>query len=738
MQAKRMSKSTAPRRTRRDDVSNQSDYSSLEEQSFDIVIMADMTLPGDLGLRIAQETRTNFELGYRTGLVHLTSSRAGLRISPDLQICVRQRIADVINPGSNTRTKLLVVHTLDAAADPASYWQQILPDRVVLVLHQTSQIEVIERRLAYPVESVCLAPSNRWIRTALDEARLPVPIETEDWRPIGRALSLATGPRRVGRQPTIGWISSSDATQWPGTKKALEQILPTDGSFEVCLLGRPPKHLIPRSDWQSPWAIYDHGEIAIERFLQVIDALVYFPRGKITELPDAAISAAIAESKIVVLPLLLNLHFGPGANYCERHEVVKTIRTKIDDTAAMDQSSEGEVRGAAPEFSKDRYRDRIERLIGPASGARRRAIPRRKTAGRPRALLIPSNGVGLGHVARLLAIARRADSRFEPVFATLAQAVKVIESFGYLAEYIPSQSYTDSDPSTWDAWFAVELEHLIDRYDARLVVFDGSNPPPSLIRAVASRGDCALAWIRRGMWGEAYTPLIENSRWFDLIIEPGEIAGDRDVGATARRRHEVTLVKPIRLLDEDDLLPRREAASALGLDEAKPAVLIQLGAGSNREILPIIDTVIREIRKFPDVQIAITEWMTGANRLSLWPGVTTIKGFPLGQYFNAFDFSLAEAGYNTFHEAIAFELPTIFVPNTSPGRDDQSARAKFAQDAGAAFELPEDSLSELPEICEVLLLESTRKVIRQNCRRIQQGNGSAEAASALAQLVHLQ
>jgi UDP:flavonoid glycosyltransferase YjiC (YdhE family) len=236
------------------------------------------------------------------------------------------------------------------------------------------------------------------------------------------------------------------------------------------------------------------------------------------------------------------------------------------------------------------------------------------------------------------------------------------------------------------------------------------------------------------MWGSAYTPLIENSRWFDLIIEPGEIAAERDYGVTARRRPESTLVNPIRLLDDDELLTKSQARSALGLDQTRPAVLLQLGAGANRDIVKIIDAVIRAIQAFPDVQIALAEWATAESH-ALWPRVKTIRGFPLSQYFNAFDFSVAAAGYNTFHEAISFALPTVFIPNASPGQDDQVARAQFAQDHGAAFELPEDRLFELPAICEALLSTKARNVLKENCRRIGRGNGAQEAASALTELI---
>ena len=36
--------------------------------------------------------------------------------------------------------------------------------------------------------------------------------------------------------------------------------------------------------------------------------------------------------------------------------------------------------------------------------------------------------------------------------------------------------------------------------------------------------------------------------------------------------------------------------------------------------------------------------------------------FPMSRYFRAFDLAVAAAGYNAFHELIAFGVPTLFVP----------------------------------------------------------------------------
>ena len=43
--------------------------------------------------------------------------------------------------------------------------------------------------------------------------------------------------------------------------------------------------------------------------------------------------------------------------------------------------------------------------------------------------------------------------------------------------------------------------------------------------------------------------------------------------------------------------------------------------------------------------------------------VRIIRDYPNSRFFKAFDFAIMAAGYNSFHEAIQFSLPTIFYPN---------------------------------------------------------------------------
>jgi UDP:flavonoid glycosyltransferase YjiC (YdhE family) len=454
--------------------------------------------------------------------------------------------------------------------------------------------------------------------------------------------------------------------------------------------------------------------------LATFEALAYFPAAGTTDLPDTTILAALHRGQFVVLPEHLKQHYGPGPLYCTLEEALTRLAHALGDEPERSRLSNAALRGA-----------RQRHAARPTEAGVRVERP----AGEPRpVMLLASNGVGIGHVSRLLSVARRLDPDVPVVFVTQAQAVGVIERLGYLAEYIPSASYIGGSFAAWDGWFRFELEQLIDAYDPALVVYDGNNPSHGLVQAVAAREDCRLAWMRRGLWGNTTSEFLDNSRWFDLILEPGELEGQIDEGVTAKLRHEVKMVPPIRLLDSAELLPKAAAAKALDLDPARPAVLIQLGAGYNRDVVSLIDQLVEELQKFPQLQICVAEWVNGAHSLNYWPDVKYLRGFPLSQYFKAFDFSIAAAGYNTFHELISFGIPTIFIPNRHPSMDDQAGRAVHAQDLHAAFELEEEDLADLPELVTLLMDAKAREFLSQNCRGLRRPNGAREAAQSLTEL----
>ncbi|QBY01810.1 hypothetical protein E2K80_14650 [Rhodophyticola sp. CCM32] len=631
------------------------------------------------------------------------------------------------------RSRLAIVFSPGLLKAPVEGLSEIRADKVVLVHDRVPDIKQMGLWFSFNFGPMSWAPTNRWVRAKLDDLGFQVPVEAEDWRSAGLALPAPVDPKPAGRRLVMGRVSAIGAAQWPKTAAELEATYPTDVSIDFRVLGSPPPDLLKASKAASNWSILKFSDVAVERFIGMLDVFIYYPGARTPELPEAAISTAMASGKIVVLPPHLRPHFGPGALYAEPKEALAAIRALFDDEVALAEARKAAIENCRFQFSATDHMTKIKALAGDPlpSPPRRKSKP----AARKRALLVPSNGIGLGHVTRLLAIARRLDEEIEPVFATLGQAVSIIDSFGYHADYLPSQSDIGANLADWDAWLRYELGALVERHAPDIVIYDGNNPTPGLVNAALTNGHCQLAWVRRAMCPPTPSPFLENARFFDCIIEPGEYAGERDTGPTSFRRHEATLVSPIRLLDEGELLPKDAARKELGLAPDKPAVLLHLGAGANRDILDLIDRVVRDLGRFPALQIVIAEWKNGAVQLPHWPNTKVLRGFPISQYFNAFDFSVAAAGYNTFHEVLGFGLPTIFLANRNPSMDDQGARAEYAQDESVGFDLPVEELHHLPALCEALLNEKANAFIRQKCHGFDKTNGAHEAAAAIKRLV---
>jgi UDP:flavonoid glycosyltransferase YjiC (YdhE family) len=481
------------------------------------------------------------------------------------------------------------------------------------------------------------------------------------------------------------------------------------------------------------WEVLVSDEIGLKRFLGGLDVFVYTPSGPVDDAPTIPIAMAMAMGIPTILSPELRSRFGEGPLYAATGAVAPLIaRLHADPRAYVEASRRGV--SAASQFGPEVHRGRLHVLCGTPSEPPDAPPPRSKAD--KRLLFVSSNGVGLGHLTRLLAIARRCPSGVSPVFATMSQGFSVATQFGFPVEYIPFVTQSQFELADWDAWLARQLAGIIDFYRIDGLVFDGVRPFAGLVRALAIRRGLSATWVRRPMWRmDRQDQVLRLQRFFNLVIEPGEVAAAKDQGATLGYRGAVMRVPPIRLLEDDEVLDRKTAADRIGLDPARPAVLIQLGAGTNRDITALIDQVIAALRAHPEVQPVIAEWKMSSMPTEMWPDVPRLRAFPLARYYPAFDFTVSAAGYNSFNEIISFAMPTIFLPNADQVVDDQPRRAVFAEEEGAAIILPDQDPGSLRLAVETLLTERARWFLAANCRRLAQPNGARPAAEAIASTV---
>jgi UDP:flavonoid glycosyltransferase YjiC (YdhE family) len=257
--------------------------------------------------------------------------------------------------------------------------------------------------------------------------------------------------------------------------------------------------------------------------------------------------------------------------------------------------------------------------------------------------------------------------------------------------------------------------------------------------AVARRG-MKLVWIRRGMWraSQSNDEFLTRAACFDLIIEPGDIAADFD-GTRGRLTAGGCLkLPPIGLLDERELLDREAARQALGLDpgEQRTSVLVQLGSGTTRDLNRLLDRVFEILSGIDGLEIVLAQWLNATSESrGVWPGVKILQGYPIPLYYRAFDFTISAAGYNSFNDLLRFGVPTIFIANDAQIMDDQGARARYAQEAQAAFDINEFELEPLGDCVAAIMQPNVRDYLAQRARKLARPNGAGRAVRAIAGLL---
>ena len=716
--------------------------------TYDIVIVGDLRLPGATGRAIAEEVRALAKGGYRAALLHMQSpllERPKL-INPLIRVRIDGGLADLVDPEVPIAARLVLAHHPGLFLHLPARVPQIQADcKLLIVNHPLLDAEGnsyfradrtvcnVQEALG---EGVKAAPAGPQIRTQFEQAPWPLELFAHDWPPIleQEAFGASTHDWR-SNAIVIGRHGPNDALAWPEDPSDLRAAYPNGAGVTVRILGAANELERRFGDAVRTWSIIDPRILNVRDFLSQINVFVCFTAARTVQPARVEVAEALVSGTPAVLPAHFRPTFGDGAIYSEPQAVPETLaRLQGDPELRLEVAERGRTI-ATSTFSHDAHLRRVRDLIGPPSGSKHLVLRRERRPAR-RVLFFSSNGVGMGHLTRLLAIARRCSDRIEPVFLSMSQAAAVAEEFGYLVEFTAHHNYLELDVDRWNAALRAHLNEAIDFYDIRTVVFDGNAPYRGLIDARLDRPTVPFIWCRRGMWRPGAGRMsLERERFFDAIIEPREIAAGYDRGLTGYSRERILPVDPILLNEPEELLDRDALRTELGLAQDRPALLLQLGSGNNydyREMMEI--ACAHAVRR--DIQIAVAEWLISEAELQALPGdVLHLRTFPLSRYFHAFDGAISAAGYNSFHELLAYLVPAIFIPNEHPAMDDQLMRAEFAQRHGLALCVRASEPYRLRDAIDRILEPDQRDRMIDGCRALAFGNGAPVAARLLDEMV---
>jgi len=347
-------------------------------------------------------------------------------------------------------------------------------------------------------------------------------------------------------------------------------------------------------------------------------------------------------------------------------------------------------------------------------------------------LFVSSNGVGLGHLTRQLAVAERLAVGWHPMFMTMSYAVSVLSAMGYPGLFVPHHDALGVNAAEWNLHLEDELalafrciRPLAIAYDAT-VIFGG------FVKALARHEDVLSIWVRRPMWRESHRPFLEMADAFDAVIEPGELADEFDHGPTSEARDRVLSVPPVLLLEPDQRLDRAAARKALDIPDGMTVVALQLGSGSNFDMRGVRSGVLKAVLGRPDMLVLDIRSPIRADfgpDEPIGPRHRIVELFPSFRYSRAFDAAVVAPGYNSFHENILGAVPTLFVPNEADEMDLQLNRARWAELGGYGLLMRRDhDLAHVGSFIERLLDPIERDSMAARCGGLAWTNGADEIA----------
>jgi glycosyltransferase involved in cell wall biosynthesis len=725
----------------------------LASDDCDILFVADARFPGGTSAALASEIEAAWKAGFRSALLHVNGPvlKRPHPFHPAIRAAIDAGKVKWADPARRMAARLMIVHHPMLFTSPPAERMMVRAERAVIVAHHPPvdglralqydirrQVDTIEAAFGVRPEVAPVGPNvrTRFHAVPTDGVRLT----ESDWHNLIDLDAWPVRPFRAFGDPiVIGRHSRPDPLKWPERPEDVYAAWPRSEKFRVRVLGAGPFLHDLLGGLPANWDSLAFGSVAPASFLAELDAYVYFHSSAWVEAFGRNVLEALATGLAVILPPSFKPLFREAAIYGEPADVQDILQELRDNPAGLRIQCERARAAVRERFSLDRFAERLARLYGlkpslPAAKVAARSSPR----GQRTVLFVSSNGIGIGHLTRQMAVARRLPLWLRPVFFTLSRAAGLARENGYLVEHTAFHRTYAASPERWNAIFAEELHEALLFHRPALLVFDGNVPYDGLLDAMAMVPELRRIWIRRAMWREHHGGVLDRAAGFDAVVEPGELAGEEDTGPTRAVRDGVHLADPVLMLRPVERLPRAEARAALAIDGPRLVVALQLGGGNNFDFAPIRHALLTHLAGREDVEVIElrSPVAEGEETPLIGPGHRTLRLYPAFRYSTAFDVMVSAAGYNSFHESILGAVPTLFVPNEAEEMDRQAARARYADRTGLGrFLSPRDIYSAGARLDEILDWR-TRAEIKERCQRVFAGDGAAEIARFVEETIY--
>jgi UDP:flavonoid glycosyltransferase YjiC (YdhE family) len=380
-------------------------------------------------------------------------------------------------------------------------------------------------------------------------------------------------------------------------------------------------------------------------------------------------------------------------------------------------------------------------------------------------------GIGLGHVGRLIPIARKLrEKNVEVAFSTYRDGIRYIESeklpllkappIGFQVKPDGSIDFrqTAINPGPLLSSFTVLKQvtaelRFIKRFKPDIVVSDSRLSSLLAARLLQIPRICILNQfqviiprrrhnLRLARFADSITLTLVGKMWTSgntvLIPDfplPYTISiGNLNIPKSYRKN--VRLIGPILELHPNQLPAQKELRRKLGLSTDKPVIFAPV-SGSVKEKAFLTGVLRKILLEFPeDYEVVMSLGYPDNDIRPVHYGSVTIYNWIPNrfEFLKACDVVIGRAGHGTITQAMCYGKPIILIP--PPGHTEQISNAKQAQDLGVAKIVLQEDLSKgklLRTVAQLLEGEASNrlKIIQEE---VQKYDGLEIALEAIAEL----
>lgn len=356
------------------------------------------------------------------------------------------------------------------------------------------------------------------------------------------------------------------------------------------------------------------------------------------------------------------------------------------------------------------------------------------------------NGVGTGHVTRLIAISRwlrrhakRLEVEVEIYFLTSSEAGALLFAERFPSFKLPSRTVVAEAGIDETRFLALARPWVCDTLLALnpdLLLVDTF--PQGYFEELGPflTGCPKTAFVYRPLKeSHAGLPEFQNAlSHYNLILVP-EYEQHAPVLVPPALRDRVRYIGPMMMRERSEILARADARRVLGIVDGLLAVYISAGGGGDQNAERLIQAAYKALRGIQGLHLVIGAGPLYRGSCIYGDHLTWLAQGNAAEFMAGFDIAVSAAGYNSFNELMHFGVPTVFLPQEK-WADDQRARAERAVSAGAAVVLDSEANGlALQQTIERFRDPAERVSASRSARNLVPHNHASEAAAALLRLL---